>query len=165
MTAECGAAAEIRDLLKSRPIRCRYALKVSIPRYVSRALLVWTVLIGVEFLHRLLRAILLAPYVGDFRSRQIGAVIGSFLVVAVAYLLIGWIAPPTRNALLTVGGLWLSLTLIFEFAFGRLAGLSWERLVSDYDLRRGGLLSLGMIVLALSPLIASRLRVAERHPT
>jgi hypothetical protein len=37
-------------------------------------------------------------------------------------------------------------------------GLSWERLASDYNVLEGGLLPFGMLVLLLSPLIASKLR-------
>jgi len=37
-------------------------------------------------------------------------------------------------------------------------GFSWVRILSDYDPRRGGLLVIGMLVLAFSPLLAARLR-------
>ena len=58
-----------------------------------------------------------------------------------------------------VGFLWLSLTLAFEVLFGRLVmGASWERLASDYNVLKGGLLPFGMLVLLLSPLIASKVR-------
>lgn len=130
--------------------------------YLRRALLVWLILIAVEFIHGVLRSIFLVPQVGDFRARQIGAITGSLLILAVACVFIRWIAAPDRKALLAIGGIWLVLTLAFELAFGRSVGLSWERLLSDYDVRRGGLLAFGMLVLTLSPLIASALRRRKR---
>jgi hypothetical protein len=60
-----------------------------------------------------------------------------------------------------IGALWLTLTLAFEFGLGRALGRPWAAMLADYDLSRGGLLSVGMVVLALSPLIAARIRQAE----
>ncbi len=58
-----------------------------------------------------------------------------------------------------MGIVWVGLTLAFEILFGRLVtGLSWQRLASDYDPARGGLLAFGMLVLAAAPLIAARIR-------
>jgi len=55
--------------------------------------------------------------------------------------------------------LWLFLTLAFEFSFGHyIVGRSWADLASDYDLRHGGLLAVGMAALMLSPVIVARLR-------
>jgi hypothetical protein len=41
---------------------------------------------------------------------------------------------------------------------GRLTGLTWERIWSDYNLPEGGLMPLGLLVMAVSPLLAARLR-------
>jgi hypothetical protein len=50
----------------------------------------------------------------------------------------------------------------FEFGFGHFVfGRSWESLGEDYDVRRAGLLLFGIIVLALSPMIAARWRRAR----
>lgn len=125
---------------------------------LQRALLAWLVLIAVEFVNGTLRTIFLTPIVGDFRSRQIGVFIGSTLILLVAYLLGPWLRVP-QNALLRIGLLWTALTLSFELLAGHYAfGRSWTSLGQDYDLRQGGLLIFGMVVLALSPWIAARLR-------
>ena len=126
---------------------------------LARTLAVWLLIIVAETVHGVLRGLFLVPVVGDLRARQIGVVVGSLIILAVAAATIRWIGVRTRPELLSVGGLWLALTLTFEFLFGRyVAGASWDRLFSDYDPSRGGFLALGMIVLALSPLIAARLR-------
>ena len=49
------------------------------------------------------------------------------------------------------GLLWLTLTLAFEIGLGRATGMSWDRLASDFDPRRGGLLGFGMLVVLLAP--------------
>jgi hypothetical protein len=58
---------------------------------------------------------------------------------------------------------WVVLTVVFEVTFGRLVIRSlWERIRSDYDLAHGGLLPIGLMALAGSPLVASRLRGMDR---
>ena len=132
-----------------------------------RAFAVWVVLIVVESIHGTLRTLFLAPYVGDFRARQIAVFIASLLILFIAWLFVRWLVGPqvdsTRPAstrwLLLTGLLWLALTLAFEFGAGHYAfGHSWRDLASDYDLAHGGLLPIGMVVLVLAPLIAARLR-------
>ena len=89
--------------------------------------------------------------------------IGSALILAIAILTIDWIHPTSERALLTIGALWLVLTLAFEFGLGHALGRSWAALLADYDLSRGGLLSIGMVLLALSPWIAAQFH--KRIPT
>ena len=117
-----------------------------------RAFLVWLVIITVETVHGILRGVLLVPIVGDLPARQIGVLIGSLLIFAVAYLFIRWIAVKTKLQFLAVGLLWVLLTVIFEVVLGRLVlGLSWTRITEDYDLSQGGLLGLGLLFMAAAP--------------
>lgn len=124
-----------------------------------RAFTVWLLIIAVETVHGILRGVLLVPLVGDFPARQIGALIGSLLIFLVAWLFIRWIAAKTRLQLLGVGLLWVALTILFEIYLGRFVlDLPWQRLVEDYDLTRGGFLGLGMLFMAVSPLLAARVQ-------
>jgi hypothetical protein len=124
-----------------------------------KAVAVWLVLISVEIIHGAARAVWITPRVGDFTSRQIGVFSGSILIVAVACVFVPWIGVRGRRSLLSVGFLWLVLTVAFELGAGRFVfGRSWEYLMADYEIWRGGLLPIGLAVLTLSPLIAAKLR-------
>jgi hypothetical protein len=47
----------------------------------------------------------------------------------------------------------------FEVGVGRfVAGASWGRIGSDYDLFHGGLLPIGLLILAVAPFAAARIR-------
>jgi len=128
-------------------------------RTALRALAVWVSIILVEVLHGVARTLFLAPVIGDFRARQVAVFTGSFLIVLVATLFIGWLRPANIREAVRVGIVWLVLTLTFEIAFGRfVVHASWARIASDYDLPRGGLLPIGLLVLAAAPLIAAKLR-------
>ena len=126
---------------------------------LKRAVCVWIILIAIEFIHGVLRAMFLVPVVGDFRSRQIGVFTGSVLIFAVTYMLLPWLRTTETKALIGVGALWVMLTVAFELGFGHYVfGRSWMDLASDYDIRRGGFLLIGMAVMMLAPLIAARMR-------
>jgi len=120
---------------------------------------VWLVIIGVETVHGVVRSVLLAPYAGDLRSRQIGVLTGSCLILWVAIATEGWRRANRLRVQIATGAIWLLLTIAFEFCLGYyVLGLPWQRLTADYDIARGGLLPFGLAALALSPLIAARLR-------
>lgn len=128
-----------------------------------RALAVWVVLMGAEVVHGILRTIFLAPIVGDFRSRQIGVFTGSLIILAIVFLFIRWIGLWKRSSQIAVGFTWLVFTLVFEISLGRFViGSSWERVGADFNVPRGGLLPIGLLILFLSPLIAARFRKIQR---
>jgi hypothetical protein len=125
----------------------------------KRGIAVWLVLISAEGMHGIVRGILLRPYVGDLRARQIGVYSGSIIFFAIALAFVRWIGATRASELLGVGALWLVLTAVFEVSFGRFVlGYSWERIRSDYDLSEGGLLPIGLALLALSPYVAGKVR-------
>jgi hypothetical protein len=128
-------------------------------RVAARAFVVWLVIIGVESVHGTLRVVWLAPRLGDFRARQVAVFSGSVPILAIALLFVRWIGAESTRALLSIGTAWLALTLLFEIGLGRwVFGRSWEDLASDFEIWKGGLFPIGLLVLLLAPLIAVRLR-------
>lgn len=124
-----------------------------------RAFATWVAILAIEVLHGVLRTMLLVPIVGDWRARQIGVAIGSLLILLVAWLTIRWIGARTRGELVAVGLVWLVSMLVAEALLGRLVfGYEWPRIFEDFDLRRGGLLGIGMAVLLIAPSLAARWR-------
>jgi hypothetical protein len=129
------------------------------PMFLLRAFAVWLVIIGVETVHGILRTLLLTPLIGDFPARRISILTGALLIFGVAYLLIRWIRAATHLQLLCVGLMWVVLTAFFEIGLGRwVLDLSRDRLTEDYDLTRGGLLGIGLLFMAATPMLAARLR-------
>lgn len=125
----------------------------------------WLVVMAAESIHGALRMVLLAPLVGDFRARQIAVFTGALIIVAIVASFIRWLRLITLGSMLAVGLMWVVLTVGFEFLLGRAVfGYSWQRVLSDYDLLRGGLLPIGLAVFALSPLIAAWLRRVPFSP-
>ncbi|HLG19840.1 MAG TPA: hypothetical protein VI895_08525 [Bdellovibrionota bacterium] len=124
-----------------------------------RGLALWSGIMLVETLHGIARARFLAPRVGDRRSRQIGVFTGSLLIFVITLALIPWVGATRFSELLLLGLIWTVLTVAFEIVLGRLMfHMSWKRIWADFDLREGGLMSLGLLVMLLSPWIAAKIR-------
>jgi hypothetical protein len=124
-----------------------------------RAAAVWLLLIAAEIVHGMARELWLVPLVGDFHARQIAVLSGSLLILSIVTITIQWMQVPTVRLLIWIGLAWVGLTVGFEIGVGRGAmGYSWQRIASDYNLPAGGLLPLGLLVMALSPWLATRIR-------
>jgi hypothetical protein len=127
-----------------------------------RATLTWMLIILAETVHGALREIFIAPSIGDLRARQVGVLVGSGIILAIALATARWRGLETRRVLLLTGAGWVALTLVFEFALGRAIGASWDRILSDYDPARGGFMALGLAFMLLSPLLAAKLHGGAR---
>ncbi len=126
---------------------------------VWRAIAVWFMFILAETLNGSLRILWLVPALGDVQAHQISFAIGSLLIFAIATLFIRWLQVSRIFQLIQIGLLWLFLTVAFEIGLGRfILNYSWEQIATDYNVSQGGLMPFGLLLLALSPLIAAKLR-------
>lgn len=124
----------------------------------GRALGIWLTLVAVESIHGVIRRLLLQPQLGDLRARQLSVFTGAALIVIVFWFTLRWLGPQSTRRWWTFGLMWLALTLGFEFALGRATGMPWDRIASDFDPRRGGLLAFGMLVILVAPRLLARHR-------
>jgi hypothetical protein len=75
------------------------------------------------------------------------------------WLFIRWIRPANSGEAIGTGVLWLVLTLMFEFIAGHyLFGNPWEKLLADYDIFRGRIWIVVLIVTVFAPIWMARLR-------
>jgi hypothetical protein len=124
---------------------------------LSRAVGIWLTLVAVESIHGVMRRLFLEPQLGDLRARQVSVFTGAALIALVFWFTLGWLRPQPVRRWWTLGLLWLASTLAFEMGVGRATGMSWDRIASDFDPRRGGLLAFGMLVILVAPrLLAQR---------
>ena len=124
----------------------------------QRAVVVWLLIAVAESVHGTLRRLFLVPRIGELLSHQIGVVVGSIIIFTIAWLCIRWIGAGSSREQIRVGGLWIVLTLIFEFTLGYLFGYSMDRMLSDYNIVKGGVMSFGVLFMLFAPLLAARAR-------
>ena len=123
-----------------------------------RGVVVWCAFMAIETVHGILRGIFLVPRVGLDLSNKIGWPIAACIVFGVTVLTIRWIGLASTQALLTLGALWAALTFIVEIGIGLLRGLDAAQLAHEINPFSGGLLVYSLLVVFLSPYVASKLR-------
>lgn len=99
---------------------------------------------------------------GDLGAHQIST---GILIAALAWysrrLQRRWPIPTSRAAG-TIGGIWLSATVLFEFLFGHyIAGESWANLVRAYDIRKGRVWAAVPISMAVLPAVVRAQRAED----
>jgi hypothetical protein len=128
----------------------------------KRAIGIWLTLVAIESIHGVVRRLVLEPQLGDLFARQVSVLTGSVLIIVVFWFTLRWLGPQPAQRWWKVGLLWLTLMLAFEIGLGRAAGTSWDRIASDFDVRRGGFLGLGMLVILVAPrVLAERLGLIQ----
>jgi len=131
--------------------------------FARRAVGIWLTLAAAESLHGVMRRLLLEPQLGDLPARQVSVLTGAVLIIMVFWFTLRWLGPQPERRWWEIGLLWLTLTLAFEIGLGRAVGMSWDRIASDFDPRRGGFLGLGMLVILVAPrVLAERLGLIQR---
>ncbi|HXX62238.1 MAG TPA: hypothetical protein VEO56_00465 [Bacteroidota bacterium] len=126
---------------------------------IFRAVVVWIVVLVCAFLNGGLRVAFIIPSVGESAGHVISCFTLSLLILLATFLFIRWMHPENSAEAIRVGVLWLILTLMFEFlACHYLFGNSWEKILSEYNLLRGRIWVLVLIVTTFSPLIMARVR-------
>lgn len=118
---------------------------------LARVIRIWLTLIAVESMHGVMRRLLLEPHLGDHRARQLSVFSGAVLITLVLWFTLRSLGYQPARRWWELGWLWLAMTLAFEIGLGRATGMSWDRITSDFDPRRGGLLAFGMLVILVAP--------------
>lgn len=125
-----------------------------------RIFMVWFLFIPIAVLNGIVRDLLYKPIVGDVTAHQISTLIAvlAFFLLAFSFMKnhITSVSVPTA---LTIGLVWLSMTILFEFYFGYFVDhKSWEYLLGDYNVFRGRLWPLFLLAMSLTPVIIKYLR-------
>lgn len=124
---------------------------------MPRVLAIWLLLMVVESIHGTLRTLYLAPLVGDGPARQWSILTGAILIFLITRATIRWLGVRRAPQWLSIGALWVMLTLAFELTLGRVVlHMDWSQIASDYDPRHGGLMLAGLAFMLVAPLLAAR---------
>ena len=126
---------------------------------ILKAFVIWIGIACAETLHGILRARLLNPRVGDRVARRIAVCSGSAIILTIGWISLPWIAPASSTDSLTVGALWLVLMLCYDIGLARFVfRMPYSRIAADFEIRKGNLLGVGMLILFATPILIGRWR-------
>jgi len=124
-----------------------------------KAIAAWLLILVCAVLNGALREAVLIPQLGQVAGLVASGVLLCLFVLSVSVALVPWFGPLRAPHYLLLGLLWLCLTLAFEFGFGRLVEQrTWATLLEAYTFKGGNLWPFVLIVTALAPLMAARIR-------
>ena len=125
-----------------------------------RILLLWAAIIPMAIANGMFRDTVLVRMFGQKRARTFSGLSLSAVILAWTILTIPWIPLPGLMHYAGVGFLWLALTVVFEFLFGRfVARKSWQELLRAYRFENGDIWPLVLMTVAVSPVAAALLRI------
>jgi hypothetical protein len=116
--------------------------------------LAWFPLVLLAILNGALREKGYRRFMSELRAHQLSTLIGIVLVGIYVWIMeLLWPLESSQQAF-QIGGIWLVLTILFEFGFGHyVMGHPWERLFHDYNILTGRVWLVFVIWTAISPLV------------
>jgi len=124
-----------------------------------RLVLGWLGLLPIMIANGVARQSLYGSSMSELLAHQVSTITGVILLLAYTWLLLPRLGIDSPRRAWMAGGLWLGLTVVFEFGFGHfVAGHSWSRLFQDYNLLEGRVWSLFLVVVFVAPWLVLRVR-------
>jgi hypothetical protein len=105
---------------------------------IWRYVILWLGLVLLAILNGLMREKVFRRYLGELKAHQASTF--SFILLIGVYVWVFSNIWPLKslNQALLIGGIWLFLTVIFEFIFGHYAMKKrWQTLFADYNIGKG----------------------------
>lgn len=98
-------------------------------------------------------------FMTELSAHQLSTLIFVILIGVFTCFITGGVKLQSSNEALLIGGIWLFMTIIFEFIFGHyIIGHSWSRLFHDYNVLKGRIWSIVLIWTLLAPYTFYRIR-------
>jgi hypothetical protein len=125
---------------------------------ITKIILFFILVASSETLNGIARTVYLNKRVGIKKAKRISMVSALILCLLICYWYIPLLNIRTDKGLLLLGISLSSFMVMFDIVLGRfVAKAKWETIMEDFNLAKGNLLALGIIVMALCPLLASRI--------
>lgn len=125
----------------------------------AKALALWVAILTIAIINGIVREKALIPFLGAFGGLIASGVILCGCIFLIAFFAARWIGPLGSSQYWAIGLLWLLLTLLFEFGFGRFVQhQDWTDILQAYTFEGGNIWPVVLVVTLVSPRVAARLR-------
>jgi hypothetical protein len=134
------------------PSEINTALTEVIPLMIIKVIIIWVFIATGEIINGNVRVKYLQRKYGLHRAKQISFLSGITIFTIIIWLFLPWVGPRNLFQCFGIGLIWTSLMLLVDLYFGRFVfHYSWAKIIEDFNLGKGNLLGLGMLILLLSP--------------
>ena len=113
----------------------------------------WCSFIPLAILNGGLREYVWHRFLSESVALALSGVLLAGLIYVVTFLLLPRIKDLTKKDCILVGGLWMCLTVCFEFGLGLSSGSSWKELCQAYNPMTGNLWVLVLLSTFYSPML------------
>ncbi len=121
--------------------------------------MIWLIIALLAIINGLFRENILIPSLGLHMATPVSGILLSIIVVIVTYLFSPVLGKHHTLTHLFIGLQWVLMTLLFEFLFGHyVMGRSWTSLLQVFDIMKGDLMILVLLVSLISPLFVARIK-------
>ena len=121
-------------------------------------LVCWFGLVALAILNGTLRVKVYGQFLTELSAHQVSTLLGILIFAIYIWIITGVWKLPSATVALSVGALWLIMTILFEFGFGHyVMGHSWDKLLHDYNILAGRIWILVLIWTFIAPYIFYRL--------
>jgi len=118
----------------------------------------WLGLVVIAIINGAIRERGYKKFAGELRAHQISTLTGIILFGLCVWILSLIWKIQSANQAMTIGLIWLALTVAFEFLFGHyVMKHPWSKLLQDYNILKGRLWSLVLIWITIAPYIFYKL--------
>jgi hypothetical protein len=116
-------------------------------------------MVVLAILNGTIREKLYGKFMHELSAHQLSTFIGIILFGVYIWMLTGICRIESSKQALVIGGMWLFMTIIFEFIFGNFVmGHPWEKLFYGYNLIKGRVWVLVLLWTTAAPYIFYRIR-------
>lgn len=119
----------------------------------------WLGLLIIAVINGAVRDKVYGPHISELAAHQISCVSGILLFALFIWFFTGLFPIGSQGEAVAIGGMWLVMTLAFEFLFFHyVGGKPWSQLLGDYNMLKGRLWVLVLLWTAVAPWVCWRAR-------
>jgi hypothetical protein len=126
---------------------------------ITKLLCFYILVASSEMLNGIVRTIFLNKRFGVANAKRISMLSALSLCLLICYFYVPLFHIGSNKGLLFLGISLSAFMLVFDLVVGRyVVKARWKTILDDFNIFRGNLLAVGLIVMALCPLLSTRIR-------
>jgi hypothetical protein len=125
---------------------------------LKKSLLIWLALVFLAILNGAFREIVINPLIGAEYGPPISCFSLCFILFILCWFTIPRIGRGTTKTYLTIGLLWVLLTVLFETGLELFTGNTFAGVIKTYDITTGNLWLLVVLFTGIAPWLTAKIR-------